>query len=254
VPIETELSPHVRAERRLALRVPLRVPIRAAVGLRAFEAQLLDLSVTGCRIRCAQPVTAHGSIWVLLPAGLGGRVPMPLRGEVARADSVRGQPTGVCDVALRFRSLSPRAYERVCAIVREALEPQAAPEPAPERRRAPRRWFARRVIARGAGRPRVLLGRDLSAGGMRVENAQGLAVGDSLQLALHSHAGEVPVVVAARVLRVGEAGDAALAFVDLTPAQIDALAKTMAELSRGDDGAPFVSELLEPSPRLEEEG
>lgn len=250
--VENELSPHVRAERRLALRVPVRVPVRAAVGLRAFEAELLDLSVTGCRIRCAQPVTAHGSIWVLLPAGLGGRVPMPIRGEVARADSVRGEPTGVCDVALRFRSLSPRAYERVCAVVREALEPR--PEPEPERRQAPRRWFGRRVIARGAGRPRVLLGRDLSAGGMRVENAQGLAIDDVLQLALHSHAGGVPLVVSARVLRVSEHGDAALGFLDLTPAQLEALAKTMAELGHGHEGVPFVSELLEPSPRLEKEG
>ncbi|MEN8159132.1 MAG: PilZ domain-containing protein [Myxococcota bacterium] len=249
--VETELSQNVRAERRLALRVPVRVPVRAAVGLRAFEAELVDLSVTGCRIRCAQPVTAHGSIWVLLPAGLGGRVPMPVRGEVARAESVRGEPTGVCDVALRFRSLSPRAYERVCAVVREALEPQ--PEPEPERRRAPRRWFGRRVIARGAGRPRVLLGRDLSAGGMRVENAQGLAAGDVLQLALHSHAGEVPLVVTARVLRMDEAGDAALGFLNLTAAQLDALAKTMAELGRSDDGVPLVSELLEPSPRLDKE-
>ncbi len=247
--VETEQNPQVRAERRLALRVPVRRPVRAAVGLRAFEALLLDLSVTGCRIRCAQPVTAHGNIWILLPAGLGGRVPLPVRGEVARADSVRGEPTGVCDVAVRFRSLSPRAYERVCAVVQEMIEPPAEPVATEERRSEPRRWFGRRVIARGAGRPRVLIGRDLSSGGMRVDHANGVREGDELELALHSQAGEIPLVVTARVLRVDEATGAALQFVGLTAGQRGALQKMIWELGEG-EGAPFVSELLEPSPRL----
>jgi hypothetical protein len=241
VKVETELNSHIRAERRIALRVPVRQPVRAALGLRVFEALLVDLSAAGCRIRCPQPVTAHGSIWILLPAGLGGPLPLPLRGEVARADSVRGEPTGVCDVSLRFRSLPPRAYERVCAVVRETLAPAA--DAAPERRTAARRWFRRRVISQGAGRPRVLLGRDLSAGGLSVENAQGVRKGDELQLALHSHGGEVPSVVSARVLRVGATGEAALQFVNLTDGQRVALQKMLFELGDG-RGMPFVSEVL----------
>ncbi len=243
---ETDSSSNLRAERRLALRVPVHRRVRAAVGLRAFEATLLDLSVTGCRIRCAEPITAHGSVWILLPAGLGGRWPLPVRGEIARADSVRGEPTGVCDVALRFRSLPPRAYDRVCAAVAEVLTP---PEPeaesaSEERRRRPRRWFGRRVIARGSGRPRVLVGRDLSEGGMRVENAVGLAAGEELQLALHGQPGEVPLVLAARVLRTEASGAAALAFGELSESQRAALDKILAELE-GDEEATLVSELLE---------
>ena len=106
---EPEETPTTAPERRLALRVPVRRTVRAAIGLRSFEAMLMDLSVSGCRLRCAEPVTAHGSLWIVLPAGFGGRFPVPIRGEVARAESVRGEPTGVCDVALRFRALSPRA-------------------------------------------------------------------------------------------------------------------------------------------------
>ena len=242
---EIEPSSTIRTERRLALRVPVRRPVRAAIGLRAFQALLLDLSVTGCRIRCAQPVTAHGSVWILLPAGFGGRLPLPVRGEVARADSVRGEPTGVCDVALRFRALPPRAYERVCAAVAEALTCATAPE-AQERRRAPRSWFGRRVIARGAGRPRVLLGRDLSVGGMCVENAAGLTAGDELELALHSHAGEVPLVLRARVLRTNPNDEAALAFEELSTAQRAVLDKILFEVG-GSVGPALVSELLEPS-------
>ena len=245
--VDDESRPTFRAERRLALRVPVRRRVRAAIGVRAFEALLMDLSVTGCRIRCSQPVTAHGSVWIVLPAGLGGRLPLPVRGEVARAESVRGEPTGVCDVALRFRSLPPRAYDRVCAVVAEALAPAA---PDAERRGSPRRWFGRRVIARGAGRPRVLLGHDLSLGGMRVENAAGLTAGEELQLALHSHAGEVPLVVRARVLRANEVGDAALEFLGLGPAQRLALEKILSEVGGAGEGSALVSEVLEPSPRL----
>lgn len=223
--------------------MPVRRTVRAVVGLRSFEALLLDLSITGCLLRCSEPVTAHGSLWVVLPAGMGGRLPMPVRGEVARAESVRGEPTGVCDVALRFRELAPRAYERLCAVVAEALAP--APEPS-ERRRSLRRWFGRRVIARGAGRPRVLVGRDLSSGGMLVENAQGLRAGDQLQVALYSHSGEVPLVLDARVLRTTDDGGVALEFVAPSAGQIVYLDKLVASLGSADSAPVVVSEILEP--------
>src|SRR5262245_62102985 len=121
--VEPESTPKPAIERRLALRVPVRLPVRAAIGLRAFEATLMDLSISGCRLRCQEPITAHGSVWVVWPAGFGGGLRLPVRGEVARAESVRGEPTGVCDVALRFREVSPRVYERLCAAVAEVLSP-----------------------------------------------------------------------------------------------------------------------------------
>ena len=246
---EPETTSPPQKERRLALRVPVRRQVRAAVGLRAFEATLMDLSISGCRLRCQEPITAHGSVWIVLPAGFGGRLPLPVRGEVARAESVRGEPTGVCDVALRFRAISPRAYERLCAAVSEVLSPPRE-QAESERRRSLRHWFGRRVIARGAGGPRVLLGRDLSAGGMRVENAAGLRAGDELELALHSQAGDLPLVLRAAVLRIGPAGDAALTFGALSSGQRLALEKLLFRLGGG-DGPTVVSEVLEPALRLE---
>ena len=106
------------------------------------------------------------------------------------------------------------------------------------------------MIARSAGRPRVLLGRDLSSGGMRVENGAGLPPGAELQLALHSHAGEVPLVLRARVLRTEPNGEAALAFEDLSTAQRAVLVKILFEVG-GAEGPALVSEVLEPSARLE---
>ena len=239
---QPEHIPKHPSERRLALRVPVRRLVRAAIGLRSFEALLVDLSITGCRLRCPEPVTAHGSLWIVLPAGFGGRFPLPVRGEVARAESVRGEPTGVCDIALRFRELSPRTSDRLHAAVGQILSPP--PEnPNGERRASERRWFGRRVIARGRGLPRVLLGRDLSVGGMQVENAIGLTAGEELQLALHSQAGDVPLVLRARVLRTGAGGKAALVFPALSENQQLALEKMLSELA---EGLAVVSEVLEP--------
>ena len=156
---------------------------------------------------------------------------------------MRGEPTGVCDLALRFRELSPRASDRLHAAVGQVLLPP--PEnPNGERRASERRWFGRRVIARGRGHPRVLLGRDLSAGGMQVENATGLAAGEQLQLALHSQSGDVPLVLRAEVLRTGAGGKAALVFPALSESQQEALAKMLGELG---EGLAVVSEVLDPS-------
>jgi c-di-GMP-binding flagellar brake protein YcgR len=245
---EPETTSKPPNERRLALRVPVRRKVRAAVGLRAFEATLMDLSITGCRLRCQEPITAHGSVWIVLPAGFGGHLPLPVRGEVARAESVRGEPTGVCDVALRFREISPRVYERLCAAVSDILAAPSEPTD-PERRRSLRHWFGRRVIVRGAGSPRVLLGRDLSAGGMRVKNAAGLSAGEELELALHSQTGDVPLVLRASVLRSSASGEAALAFTALSTSQRGALEKMLFQLNGG-DLSEVVSEVLEPAQRL----
>jgi hypothetical protein len=220
----------------------VRRTVRAAVGLRSFEATLLDLSVSGCRLRCAEPITAHGSLWIVLPAGFGGRFPVPIRGEVARAESVRGEPTGICEVALKFRGLSPRASERLQSAVAQVLAPLRENKD-DERRGGQRRWFGSRVVAGGPGRPRVLIARDISAGGMQVSNAIGLEPGEELQLALHSQAGDVPLVLRGRVVRCNTAGEAAFAFVAPNDTQRGYLEKLLASLPAVD--AALVAEILD---------
>jgi hypothetical protein len=118
-----------------------------------------------------------------------------------------------------------------------------APDPHGERRGSQRRWFGSRVIAGGPGSPRVLLARDLSAGGMQVENAAGLAPGQELQLALHSQAGDVPLVLRGRVLRCNARGEAAFSFVSPSEAQRGHLERLLASLPAAD--APVVAEILE---------
>lgn len=72
-----------------------------------------------------------------------------------------------------------------------------------ERRRAPRGSFTSSVVAdpEGPGGSRVLMGRDLSARGMRIERASDVRIGDCFTLALYGPAQHHPFLVRATVER-----------------------------------------------------
>ncbi|MCZ6785164.1 MAG: PilZ domain-containing protein [Proteobacteria bacterium] len=94
-----------------------------------------------------------------------------------------------------------------------------------ERRQHARGAFELPVGAAGQRRTWVLMGRDLSAGGMRVESLPGLEVGDSFELAIFAPTREEPFRLQAVVLRDdGELG-VALGFQDTD-------AETAAELEK----------------------
>jgi hypothetical protein len=70
-----------------------------------------------------------------------------------------------------------------------------------ERRDSPRREYVQHVIALGTEAGRVLVGRDISIGGMRVDPHPDLLLGDELQIGLHLRTREKPLVVNAQVSR-----------------------------------------------------
>jgi hypothetical protein len=238
------------AERRLALRIPVSLTVGVTDGLRRRAGELLDLSLTGARLRFTEPVTADRRPWLWVPAGLGGRLPHPVFAEVAWTESIEGSPTGHCQVGLRFRAYPFGAQRRLARALGALLarvneQARSCELPAlPERRESPRIHYDRRVIARGAGTPLVLLGRDLSSGGLRVETRRALATGDRLQLALHA-GGDVPLVVQAEVVRAIADSIWALAFRDVGAAQqarIDAIVREQAS-PRGEACSLLVSEV-----------
>jgi hypothetical protein len=216
------------AEQRLALRVPVSLSVVVSDGFRSRRGALLDLSLTGARLRFEEPVTADRRPWIWLPPRLGGRFAHPIGSEVAWTDSLSGAPTGHCQVGVQFRSfpLGGRArLQRALGALLARVSEAAELPPLAERRSAARAPYERRVIARGSGAPLVMLGRDISNGGIRVETRRALAVGDTMQLALHM-GGSVPLVVRAEVVRAIDDANWALAFRDLDPAQrgrIDAI-------------------------------
>lgn len=103
----------------------------------------------------------------------------------------------------------------------------AAPGPPPkppqhdDRRQVRRAAYAQTVPAFGNRALRVLVGRDLSVGGMRIERLNGLELGDRLHLALYGEPGEKPLLVWGTVSRDDGHSGVAIVFdrVDATAAR-----------------------------------
>jgi hypothetical protein len=241
-------------EKREVSRVSIGAPVRLRIGWLWRRAILVDLSVRGCRLQSKQRVRRGDRLAIRLPAKVAGRRPLSLRGRVVRRRPADRAEPGVDIIAVHF---DPPAFEtarRLQAAVNGHAEGPAAVHHATARRyaiegragaatgvtdpadpdgpaeptaevstdrargvRGDRRSFSRRVIALGDEFTRVLIGRDISVGGMRVDPNPRLAPGDLLQIAVHSKPGELPLVVRAEVCRDdGELG-LALQFRDLAP-------------------------------------
>ena len=188
-----------------------------------------------------------------------------------RGDDLRHQLNVEVDVRL------DSAEQAEVAVPEPVEEPPVEAEPAPEpetrvetaaeaepqppstafpgdRRRAPRRAYPRRVPAFGDRAMRVLVARDLSMGGMRVEHDSGLEMGDRLHLAIYGAADEEPFLVWATVGRDDDGdGSIALVFDEVHPLIAQQLEKVVATLpaveSLHDDEAramgTVVTEILE---------
>jgi len=234
-------------EKRRFRRVSVGAPVQVRLGWRQRPAMLLELSTTGCRVQVDRLASADARISLTLPTELTGlRRPLRLRGRVVRATAATDETEAqASEVAARFDDLGKGAFETVAALVREygqgpaswkdAPRPEA-PEPEPEdeagevmlpsrdpeepdRRRSPRLRYAKPVLVKGDGASRVLMGRDLSTGGMRVMRDANLEVGDELKIALYGEDGIPPLMLQAQVaredgpflvLRFGELGDGGL--------------------------------------------
>ena len=165
---------------------------------------------------------------------------------------------------LRADETSPSVVRRVSARDREAARdrrsgsqantPAAEKQRGIERRRERRGHYSNRVVAAAADGSlhRVLIGRDLSPGGMRVDPQKDLVVGASLRIAIYDTARETPVVVLAKVVRDDGKRGLALTFESLEPGVAKHLEQLVAALppveclQDGETGAlgTVVSEIL----------
>ena len=144
-------------------------------------------------------------------------------------------------------AMSRQRREIVRAPVEFAIGSAPAAE-TDERRTALRREYAgRRVVALGDEAARVLIGRDLSIGGMRVERAPNLAVGQRFKIALHVSPGQTPLVLQAEIIRDDGMRGFAVRFQDVDEGAARYLAKMVDSLPvlAGGEGV-VVSEIVEP--------
>lgn len=98
----------------------------------------------------------------------------------------------------------------------------------PERRSDPRISYEERIVALGAEASRVLVGRDLCIGGMRIVSTPSISIGDVLRVALHSGSATESLVVVAEVSRDDGDDGIVLSFNSLSETQRVHLEKIIA--------------------------
>ncbi|HEX5065810.1 MAG TPA: PilZ domain-containing protein [Myxococcota bacterium] len=272
---------YVGPERRSAARVALTVAIRFRAGVFSRGATLVELSRGGCRL-IAERVPAPGeAATVVLPRELTGGDPLSLSGRIVGADPAGGFEPGEQACSVAFEMLDTEKRRSLRAIMGRlasggttlALRPGTLAEAKPagkkkqkkkaaapetpskgrERRRAPRSAYARPVLASSGGAARVLIGRDLSSGGMRVAPDPDLLVGDELKLVVYGPAGAAPLLLRSVVSRDDGADGFVLRFEDVAPeaaAELGAWTARLPQLVADAEGEPgalpsIVSEVVE---------
>jgi PilZ domain len=277
-------------EKRRSTRVSIGAPIRFRAKLRQRSAILADLSIGGCRLITNHTPGRNRRITLSFPSELSDGKVFTIRGRVLRVAPAETEIGGSHVVIATFEETRAGAIRQLRAVIRAhatgpaVLECAIAPrpgtntaQPAPaqstdtqalaaeergngdlagpeldERRGAARHIIDKRVIALGDEATRVLMGRDISIGGMRVDPNPLLVIGASLRLAIHVHGLEVPLVVTAEVQRVDEEA-AALRFVELSSDARRFLSTTVGQLpvlEPGQDDVEtgyIVSQILEDS-------
>jgi hypothetical protein len=218
-------------ERRRDARYAIGCEVQCRTGLRRRTATLIELSASGARLLASQPLGLGSRLTLELPPALAGEGAW-IRARVLRVrEGARPRP-GEYTVALAFEPLRA-AQERAlrtalarCAEgpIRGVGAPAAARLPAAgagapaDRRKDRRAAFASEVETHRGEARRVWIGRDISAGGMRIEPDPDVAPGQSFDLAIYGEAGEPPIAARARALRNDGPAGVALRFEGLTPA------------------------------------
>jgi hypothetical protein len=244
---------------RLLSRTPVARGRRIKVSVPALAPLRKPIRIRGTVVRSGPAASTDPGIHVMAVRfnELSANLAVQLQ---AVLDAHRGGPAVAPQLALRA---TPEAHSappsRVRATLPETHEPDQAAETTPtldtevgpaERRLVHRRAYDKRIVALGEEATRVLLGRDISKGGMRVDPNPSLAVGDRLQLALHTGSRSEPMVVHAHVLRDDGENGLVLRFEANDENNQDELEQLIMHLpvsdgSADEDAGMIVSEIVE---------
>jgi hypothetical protein len=270
-------------EKRRSLRASVGGQVRIRSGLRRRTAVLAELSDSGCRLLAPSPIERGDRIHLHMPAGVANGKSLSLSGNVVRC-GVSDAPRAFA-LAVSWGNQRSRTVDRLREIVASYGEGPAmlatkrsndapafavAVAPVPERdvpasqesdaegkerRTSDRHEYGKHVIALGVEAARVLLGRDISLGGMRVQPHEDVSVGDELSIAIHVRPRERPLVVTACVARDEGEDGLVLQWRDLPPEARDTLSRmveflpVLATEDGSDEGTGLVvSEILDLQP------
>ena len=172
-------------------------------------------------------------------------ISVPVDVKMARTESPAQEP--VEEVATQ-KPVEAIETQKPVEEIEQGIQPPQ-PSISPEDRRAtPRLPYAAKVPAFGTRALRVLVGRDISVGGMQIESNPDLEVGDRLHLAIYGAASEEPFLVWGTILRSDGRGGTAVVFDPVHPSiakQLEALVASLPSVeSLHDDEAAAMGTVL----------
>ena len=255
------------ANHRGEIRVPFGCEVAWRIGWKTRRGTLVELSSSGCRLLSPVAVEPASRVSLRIPGELAGGRDLPLVGRVVRFERQgKADKRGEVVLAIAFEGLRPRTQQRLDALLaaKEAVpltlprkagrarapaaQPGAPPprvtarEPGASERRLHRRGvFDREVVVLGAGEERVkqvLVGRDLSVGGLRVDAHPDLGVGQRLRVALYDAGSVAPLVVEAEVVREDGERGVVVGFLEPEPKMLRRLRQIVAQLPAVEDLRP----------------
>jgi hypothetical protein len=232
-------------ERRQEDRVPIGAAVSYRSGLFKRPGTIAELSLRGGRLLTDAPPRTGARISIQVPVpdttrtlSLGARVVRvshePVAGDqhtVAFTLDAKDRTPDLQRLLQHYRSGPAQvvAGDGQAAREHETTVPLAAPSSDAERRKHERVVFKSEVIGLSEEAATVLVGRDLSIGGMRVEGNPQLELGMRLRLAVFGAPREEPILVRAEVTRADD-GTHALRFVDVGAEAASRLEKLVAHL------------------------
>jgi hypothetical protein len=237
-------------ERRLSTRVALASPVFVQVGDDRREVTVSRISIGGCGLVSPALLRTGACVSIELPPELSAPRRLVVAGEVLGSREIATGDGHMFDVSVAFRALDLTDRVTLRALMaRHAIDFRPATDGSSARRdrglreravpltrdqrRTLRRRFQQRVMGVLGGIAHVLLARDLSRGGMRIEWNERLAIGDALKIAVFGALDAAPLVAPAVVERDDEADGWFLSFDALDPEveeRLDALIDSLAPL------------------------
>jgi hypothetical protein len=237
-------------ERRLSTRVALGSPVWVRIGDDRREVTVSRISIGGCGLVSPALLRTGARVEIELPPELSAPRRLVLTGEVLGSRELATGDGRTFDVSVAFRALD--LVDRVtlrALMARHAIDFRPLTEgsssrgdrglreralpPTRDRRRTLRRRFQQRVMGVQSGIAHVLLARDLSRSGMRVEENEDLKLGTSLKIAVFGAFDTAPLLAPATVERDDDVDGWFLRFTALDAEvedHLDALIDSLAPL------------------------
>jgi c-di-GMP-binding flagellar brake protein YcgR len=227
------------SERRKDQRLPIGYPVSYRSGFRRKTATLADLSMRGARLLVDSSLALGGRLTLQIDREIAGDKALSIRSKVVRV-SEEPEQDGQYIAGIQFENPNRDTLVRVREILKASAEgpltveapenpeapagieteepPTAAPATPENRRKHGRAVFRREIVQLDDEASSVLLGRDISLGGMRVDCESTLGLGDQLRLAIYGGPREDPFILRGTVVRRETATTYGVKFADLKPA------------------------------------